>query len=162
MQRWIIAGALVLFLLGGGAVFAFWKIRQQQPDHQYMPLPFLADSTPEQRAKSEKEMRERLLTDAILTGVVRDCNIVTKWDLPSESAAVEELRKRAIVEAEVDKINNVETEVLRIGVRGVVAEHEDLHAISKRLMEDVQRLLDQEKKPAGEAPARAGAGAGGQ
>jgi hypothetical protein len=162
MQRWIIAGALVLFLLGGGGIFAYWKIRQQQPDFQYIPLPYHPTSTAEQRANSEKQMRERLLTDAILTGVVRDCNIVSKWGLPSESAAVEELRRRAIIESKSDKINDIETETLRIGFNGVVAEHQQLRDLSQRLMEDVQRLIQQDQgKGTSPAPAPAGAGAGG-
>ena len=151
MQRWIIAGVVVLLLLAGGGLFVVRKIKLQGHDHQYLCLPFNANSTPEQRASSEKEMRERLLTDAILTGVARDCDIVSKWGLPSESAAVEELRRRAKIEAGIDPINNVPTEVLRVGFNGVVAEHKDLRALSQRLMEDVRRLI-QPQQPVEPAP----------
>lgn len=161
MQRWIVAGVLVLFLLGGGGIFGYWKIRQQQPDFQYIPLPFNSNSTAEQRETSEKQMRERLLTDAILTGLVRDCDIVSKWDLPSESAAVEELRRRAIVKVDKDKINEIEVDALRIGFNGVVAEHAELQDLSQRLMQDVQRLIQQDQSGgASPTPAPAGAGAG--
>lgn len=160
MQRWIIAGALVLFLLGGGGLFAVWKIRQQRPDHQYIPMAYNPTSTPEERARTEKEMRERLVTDAVLTGVVRDCNIVSKWNLPSESAAVQELRDRMIFGTDFDDIQGVKTECLRIGFRGVVSEHKDLEALSKRMMDDVQRILRNDQPGAGSA-APAGVGAGG-
>jgi hypothetical protein len=73
--------------------------------------------------------------------VVRDCGIVSKWGLPSESAAVEELRKRAILRSGTDLIEGIHTDTLQIGFQGVVAEHDDLQALSKRLMEDVARLI---------------------
>ncbi len=141
MQRWIVVGAVVLFLLGGGGVFAVWKIKQQHPDHQYMPLPFSEQSTEAQREASVTELRERLLTDAILTGVARDRGIVSKWNLPSESAAIVELRRRAILRSGTDQIGGVFVDTLQIGFTGVVAEHDELKALSERLMADVQRLV---------------------
>ncbi|WP_367871401.1 hypothetical protein [Luteolibacter sp. Populi] len=141
MQRWIVAGVLVLFLLGGGGLFTVWKIKQQRPDFSYIPLPFNPASTAEQREATVKELRDKLLTDEILTGVVRDCNIVTKWGLPSESAAVAELRRRVIMKAEIDTIQNAPTEVMRVGFNGVVSEHQELEALSQRLIEDVQRAI---------------------
>jgi hypothetical protein len=141
MQRWILVAALVLVLLGGGGIFAVWKIKQQHPDFSYVPLSFSAGFTEEQREASVVEMRERLLTDAILTGVVRDCGIVSKWGLPSESAAVAELRKRVILRSGTDQINGVYTDTLQIGFEGVVSENDELQALSRRLMEDVARLI---------------------
>jgi hypothetical protein len=73
--------------------------------------------------------------------VVRDCNIVSKWKLPSEAAALAELRKRVILKADTNRLDNVDMEVLRIGFEGVVAEHDDLQALSQRLMEDVHRII---------------------
>jgi len=141
MQRWIVLAAVVLVLLGGLGIFGIWKIKQQHPDFSYIPLGFSENSTEEQREASVKEMQERLLTDTVLTSVVRDCGIVSKWGLPSESAAVAELRKRVILRSGTDQINGVYTETLQIGFKGVVAEHQDLEALAKRLMEDVIRLI---------------------
>lgn len=160
MQRWIIAGVVGFFLLGGGAIFGYWKIKQQTPDHRYIPLPFNASATAETRASKAAEYKERLLTDAILTGVVRDCNIVSKWRLPSETAAVAVLRERAMIEEGTDNVGNTPTDCLRIGFRGVVAEHNDLEALAERLMQDVGRLIEQDTKGTAPAPADAGAGAG--
>jgi hypothetical protein len=141
MQRWIVVAALVLLFLGGAGIFAVWKIKQQHPDFSYIPLGFSETSTEAQRDASVTEMRERLLTDAILTSVVRDCGIVSKWGLPSESAAVAELRQRVILRSGTDQINGVYTDTLQIGFKGVVSEHDDLQALAKRLMEDVARLI---------------------
>jgi len=149
MQRWIVAGVLVLFLLGGGGLFAVWKVKQRRPDYSYIPLPFNPSSTAAQREATVNELREKLLTDEILTGVVRDCNIVTKWGLPSESAAVAELRRRVIMKAEIDNIQNAPTDVMRVGFTGVVSEHDELEALSQRLIEDVQRaILQKPPEPA--------------
>jgi hypothetical protein len=156
MQRWIILTAVVLVLLGGAGIFAIWKIKQQHPDFQYMPLKFDEHSTEEQREATVREMQERLLADTVLTSIVRDCGIVSKWGLPSESAAVEELRKRAILRSGTDQIEGVYTDTLQIGFKGVVAEHEDLEALTKRLMEDVirlTRLAQTPEKTAAPAPA---------
>jgi hypothetical protein len=155
MQRWIVVAALVLLFLGGAGVFAVWKIKQQHPDFCYIPLGFSENSTEAQREASVTEMRERLLTDAILTGVVRDCGIVSKWGLPSESAAIAELRNRAILRSGTDQIDGVFTDTLQIGFQGVVSEHDDLQSLAKRLMEDVSRLIQPPpaEKTASPAPA---------
>jgi hypothetical protein len=155
MQRWIVVAAVVLVLLGGAGVFVVWKIKQQHPDFSYVPLGFSPESTEAQREASVTEMRERLLTDTILTGVVRDCGIVSKWGLPSESAAIGELRKRVILRSGTDQVDGVFTDTLQIGFQGVVAEHDDLQALSKRLMEDVLRLVTPSPAPASSTPAPA-------
>ena len=98
MQRWIVLGALVLPLLGGGLMFGYWKVHQSRPDRQWVPIPFNPESTQEQRDKSVEELRKALLTDTVLTGIVRDCGIESKWKLASEQAAVEELKRRVIIE----------------------------------------------------------------
>jgi hypothetical protein len=160
MQRWIIAGVVAFFLLGGGVIFGYWKIKQQTPDHRYIPLPFNSAISPERRVTTAAEFKERLLTDAILTGVARDCDIVSKWHLPSETVAVEKLREKAMVEIGTDKVNEIDTECLRIGFRGVVAEHNDLETLAERLMQDVSRLVEQDAKGSAPAGADSSAGAG--
>lgn len=141
MQRWIALAAFVLVLIGGGGVFGYWKYKQGLPDKRFVPLAFNADSTEEQRAAEVAGMRERLLTDVVLTGVVRDCGIESKWDLPSEEAALEELRKRVVIEAGETRINGVPTPTLNIGFTGIAAEQDVLNALAERLMEDVQRII---------------------
>src|SRR5690349_4373443 len=61
MQRWIVLGALVLSLLGGGLMFGYWKHHQSRPDRQWVPLPFNVESTQEQRDASVEELRKALL-----------------------------------------------------------------------------------------------------
>jgi hypothetical protein len=153
MQRWIALAALVLCLLGGGAVFGVWKYKQGLPDKRFVPLAFNPDSTEEQRQKSVQDMRERLLTDEILTGVVRDCDVEGKWKLPSEAAAVEELRKRVIIEAGETRIKGMPVATLNIGFKGIAAEHDELNALAERLMKDVQRLVTPPKGESASLPA---------
>ena len=156
MQRWIVMACVVLALLMGGGVFAVWKIRQSRPDFSYVPLPFNPESSAEQREQTVKEMRGKLLTDTILTGVVRDCDIERKWNHPSEQAAVEDLRRRAIFEAgETDLGKGMKVPTLNIGFRGKKGEHEDLEALAKRMMADVQRVVAPAKESdSGSMPAK--------
>jgi hypothetical protein len=141
MQRWIVLAALVLCLLGGGTVVGFWKHRQNQPDRRWVPLPFNPESSEEQRQQSVAQMRERLLTDAILTGVVRDCDVQGKWELPSEAAAVEELKKRAFIDAGEMLVKGQPVATLNIGFRGKAGESAELDQLAERLMDDVKRLI---------------------
>ena len=142
MQRWIVvASAIVFCLLLGGGAFGYWSYKQSRPDYSYIPLPFNPDSTEEQREQTVKEMKEKLVTDTILAGVVRDCNIEQKWKLSSEEAAVAEIKRRMIFEAGETNVKGVPMATLNIGFRGKVSEHSDLQALANRMMADVQRLV---------------------
>jgi hypothetical protein len=141
MQRWIVLAALVLCLLGGGTVFGYWKYKQNQPEKRWVPLPFNPEASQDQRKQSVIEMRERLLTDAILTGVVRDCDVQGKWQLPSEESAVADLKNRVFVDEGEIVVNGVPAATLNIGFRGKVGEREMLDDLAERLMDDVKRLI---------------------
>lgn len=143
MQRWIVLGALVLSILGGGLMYGYWKHHQSRPDRQWVPIPFNPESTQEQRDKSVEELRKALLTDTVLTGIVRDCGIESKWKLQSEHAAVEELKRRAIIEAGETTIKGIPTATLNIGFKGSVGEQPDLKALAERMIADVQRIITQ-------------------
>ena len=153
MQRWIVLGALVLSLLGGGLMFGYWKQHQSRPDRQWVPIPFNPESTQEQRDKSVEELRKALLTDTVLTGIVRDCGIESKWKLQSEQAAVEELKRRVIIEAGETTLRGVPTATLNIGFKGNVGEQRELKMLAERLIEDVQRLINQSPPQASASPA---------
>jgi hypothetical protein len=141
MQRWIVLGALVLSLLGGGLMFLYWKHHQSRPDRQWVPIPFNPESTQAARDKSVEELRKALLTDTILTGVARDCGIETKWKLESEQAALEELKRRVFIETGETVIKGIPSATLNIGVKGTVGEQPELKMLAERLIADVQRLV---------------------
>jgi thymidylate synthase ThyX len=141
MQRWIVLGALVLSLLGGGLMFGYWKHHQNRPDRQWVPIPFNPESTEAQRDKSVEELRKALLTDTVLTGIVRDCGIEAKWKLQSEQAAVEELKRRVIIEKGETVLKGIPTATLNIGFKGVVGEQPELRSLAERMIADVQRLV---------------------
>ncbi len=141
MQRWIVLGALVLSLLGGGLMFGYWKVHQSRPDRQWVPIPFNPESTQEQRDKSVEELRKALLTDTVLTGIVRDCGIESKWKLASEQAAVEELKRRVIIEEGETAFKGIPTATLNIGFKGTVGEQPELRMLAERMIADVQRLV---------------------
>ncbi|MEK7953123.1 hypothetical protein [Luteolibacter soli] len=141
MQRWIVLGALLLSLLGGGLMYGYWVKHQSRPDKQWIPIPFTPESTQEQRDKSVEELRKALLTDTVLTGIVRDCGIESKWHLESEQAAVEELKRRAIIERGETTIKGIPTATLNVGFTGNVGEQPQLKALAERMIADVQRLI---------------------
>jgi hypothetical protein len=98
-------------------------------------------------------MRERLLTDEILTGLARDCDVQGKWALTSEEAAVEELRRRVFIEEGETLFKGIPAATLNIGFKGKVAESRDLDLLAERLMEDVKRFISAPApEPAPEAP----------
>lgn len=153
MQRWIVLAALVLCLLGGGSVYGYWKYKQNLPDKRWVPLPFNPEASKAQRLESVKMMRERLLTDEILTGLARDCDVQGKWALTSEEAAVEELRRRVFIEEGETLFKGIPAATLNIGFKGKVAESRDLDLLAARLMEDVKRFISAPApEPAPEAP----------
>ncbi len=154
MQRWIVLAALVLCLLGGGTVFGYWKYKQNLPDRRWVPLPFNPEASQEQRKQSVIEMRERLLTDTILTGVVRDCNVQGMWQLPTEESAVQELKNRVFVDEGEIVVNGVPAATLNIGFRGKIGERVILDQLSERLMEDVKRLIAPPQPGPGVEPAK--------
>ncbi|MCW1887363.1 hypothetical protein OKA04_21680 [Luteolibacter flavescens] len=151
MQRWIVLGALVLTLLGSGSVFGYWKHRQNTPDRQWVELPFNPESTQAQRDKSVEELRKALLTETVLTGIARDCGIEAIWELGSEQAAVEELRRRVVIEEGETTYKGIPTSTLNVGFRGIVAERPELIELAERMSKDVQRLVNPESQqtPAG-------------
>ena len=153
MQRWIVLGALVLSLLGGGLMFGYWKHHQSRPDRQWVPIPFNPESTQEQRDKSVEDLRKALLTDTVLTGIVRDCGIESKWKLQSEQAAVEELKRRVIIEAGETTLRGVPTATLNVGFKGNVGEQRELKMLAERMIEDVRRLINQSPPQAAASPA---------
>lgn len=141
MQRWIVLAALVLCLLGGGSVYGYWKYKQNLPEKRWVPLPFNPEASEAQRLESVKMMRDRLLTDDILTGVVRDCDVQGKWKLPSEEAAVEELRKRVFIDIGETIFKGIPTATLNIGFKGKAGERPELDLLAERLMQDVKRFI---------------------
>lgn len=146
MQRWIVAAAVVLCLLLGGGAFAYWKVKQNGPDFSYVPLPIPPEFTPEERQQLLTDMKARLVTDLVLTGVARDCGIEAKWDLPSEQAAVEDLKRRMIFEAGEYKFQGIPAATINIGFKGKVSEHNDLQALANRMMKDVQKVINPAKE----------------
>lgn len=141
MQRWIVLAALVLCLLGGGSVYGYWRYKQNLPDKRWVPLPFNPEASESQRQESAKMMREKLLTDEILTGLVRDCDVQGKWKLPSEEAAVEELRKRVFIDVGETLFKGIPAATLNIGFKGKVGESHELDLLAERLMQDVKRFI---------------------
>jgi hypothetical protein len=154
MQRWIVLGALVLSLIGGGLMFLYWKHHQSRPDRQWVPLAFNPESTQQQREQSMEELRKALFNDTVLTGIVRDCGIESAWKFESEQAAVEEIKRRVFIETGETVIKGIPTATLNIGFKGTVGEQPELKLLAGRLIKDVDRLINPTAPPpSGPTPA---------
>jgi hypothetical protein len=148
MQRWIVLGALVLSLLGGGLMFLYWKHHQARPDRQWVPLAFDPEASQQQRDKTVEDLRKALFNETVLTGIVRDCGIESKWEFESEQAAVDEIKRRVFIETGETVLKGIPTATVNIGFKGTVREQPELKLLAGRLIKDVERLIAPTLPPA--------------
>jgi hypothetical protein len=140
MQRWIVIGGVLLCLLVGGVV-AGLVYRQNKPDVSYMPIPLKADITADQKKEAVDHALATVMTDKILTGVAHDCGAKDYWKLASDTEAVAELHKRALVEIGTDKNpSGISYTSLRIGFHGKKKEAAMLAKLTNRLGEEFKTV----------------------
>ncbi|MDB6077638.1 MAG: hypothetical protein JWO82_1385 [Akkermansiaceae bacterium] len=139
MQRWIVIGGVVLFLLLGGGAFGFYQYRQNKVDQSYLPIPFNPEATEAQKQDSIKNVREHLLTDKILDVVAKDCGAKDFWKLASDADALAEVKKRAFVESATDTNQaGLKYPSMRIGFRGKRKEFSMLSKLAERWGKDLR------------------------
>lgn len=140
MQRWIIAGiaAVALAIIGlVGAYVWYQNDLAKRPDRIWVPLVLNPDTPADQREQSASELRERLATDEVLGKISADLDLRSRWNHPTEQAAIEELRRRLIVEiGEHDYQPS-----MNIGFEGITRENAMLRELTGRLMQDVSEIL---------------------
>ena len=143
MQRWIALAVVLLLTAAGGAYYARKVYQANSPSPQWVQIRINADRSPEQVDRVVKELKTKLSADEVLEKVVQDLNLAKAWNLPGETAAVAELKKRLFV-----KIGDMDSELgkvpaVHVGVRGKWKEHELSGEIAKRLMQtdEAARIL---------------------
>lgn len=145
MQRWIVIGCVVVFLLLGGGAFGLYEYRQNKPDQSYLPIPFNVDATEAQKAESVKGVQKNLLTDKILAVVAKDCGAKDYFKSASDADALNEVKTRAFVESAADKNQaGVNFPSMRIGFRGKRKEMPMLSQLAERLGKEL-RVADKSK-----------------
>lgn len=145
MQRWIVlAGVLFVLLLAGGG-YARFAYNRNQPDRIWLPL-----KLPESDLKPvSKKLDEALRKPALLSTIVKELSLVSKFNVPNEEAAVAELSKRMYVEVGEAFPPSDRTPSINVGVAGKRKEHALLDEISKRLSKEVSALFGIKQPTAG-------------
>ncbi len=141
MQRWIVAGLVVVAMLLGGALFGYRTIKQNRPHPIWVPVPTNPDLSIIKRDEIIRTLKERLSQPAVLEKVSRDLSLAPKLDLPNDKAAAEDLAKRLFVRAGNMPKPNDTMPAIHIGFNGKSKNHELTGKITMRLMDDVWPIL---------------------
>lgn len=144
MQRWIVAGVVVVLLgIAGffGARTAWRAYNDGKPAPVWVPLAVNPDTPIEQQDKTAKELGERLHEDEMLMELAKDLNLRKTWNLPSDEAAAKELGRRMFVRTGTMDTPKGAIPAIHIGVHGKFKEVDESKRISMRVIEEVWPLL---------------------
>jgi hypothetical protein len=147
MQRWIAAAAVVMFLLLGGAWYAYRSYHANRPHPVWVPLQIRADLDRSERDKLIQKLKTELSETVVMIKISSDLGLTKKWGLPSDEACAQELNRRLFVRAGDADSPMGKVPAILIGVEGKEKESSVSEAISLRLMEDVARILGMKLPP---------------
>ena len=141
MQRWIVLGVVALVLALGGAGLGFRAYKNSRPHPIWVPMPVNPDLTGEKRDEVAKDLKAKLTAPEKLTQVCKELNLAQEWELGSDAAAADELKRRLFVTSGemVGKMGMIPS--INVGVSGKVKEKIMSEKIAMRLMEDVWDVL---------------------
>lgn len=150
MKRIAIVSILVL-LLGIGGLFAGYKVLQgNRKAPMWVPIVCQKDVKSEEMDKAVEKVYKELSKEEVLTKVVREMNLVKKWDAVSEDAAIAELKKRMFVRIGTHDVEmGVKSPAILVGVSGKKKDMQFTGEVAMKLMEFVWPVLGIEppKKP---------------
>jgi hypothetical protein len=147
MQRWIVAGVLMVLLMGAGGAFALKAYKQNRPAPVWVPLPINPELPIDKRDEIIARLKDELSREERLIRVSRDVGLAGKWNLPTDEDGAAEIAGRLFVkEGEADTPQG-KVPAIHIGVKGKRREREVSGEIAMRLMEDVWEILGIEPPP---------------
>lgn len=147
MQRWIVAGVVVMLLMGAGGYFALKTFKQNRPAPMWVQLPINPELPMTKRDEIIATLKSELSATGRLVRVSTDLGLAGKWNLASDEAAAGELAGRLFVrEGEADTPGG-KIPVIQIGVKGKRKEAEVSGGIAVRLMDDVCDILGIDPPP---------------
>lgn len=141
MQRWIVGGLVVMMLLFGGGLFAYFTYKQNRPAPVWVPLPINPELPDAKRDEIVSDLKTRLSAEEILLKVSKDVNLTAKWDLASDKEGASEIRRRLFVRAGEADTSMGKVPAIHIGLTGKKKEREVSGEIAVRLMDDVWGIL---------------------
>ena len=146
MQRriviWIAVAIALMFLTGGGALFAYHQYKQNRPAPVWVPLPINPELPDAKRDEIIEKLRKELSEPAVLTRISKDLGLPRAWNLPSDDAAAEEIRQRMFIRAGEADTPMGKVPAIHFGMSGKNKERELNGRIAVRMMDDVWKILD--------------------
>jgi hypothetical protein len=150
MQRWIVIAVVVALLGAVGGGFGLWTYRQNRPQKVWVPLALNAALPAEKKEQLAKDVKAKLLEGTIIADAVKDVNLASKLNLPSNEAAEAEVRNRLFVElGETPGANGAAVPSLNIGLNCQRKTFNVMGEVATRMMKDVWKMLGiKEPEPA--------------
>jgi hypothetical protein len=141
MQRWILLGAVVMMLVVGGGGFAYWTYRQNRPTPVWVPILVNTELDPVKHEELSKDLKTKLMTPEFLLQVSKDLQLASKWQLPSDQAAAEEIAKRLFVRVGEADTPTGRVPSINVGLNGPKKDFALSGEIAMRMMKDVWKIL---------------------
>ncbi len=141
MQRWILAGGLVLILIFSGGIYAYSQYKQSRPHPVWVPMQINHELPDHKRLEIITQLKAGLQTDEVLLAVSKDLKLPVKLDLPGDKEAAAEIRKRLFVDLGEAETPMGRVPSVNIGVKGVARDKDVSTEIATRLMQDVIKIL---------------------
>ncbi len=115
----------------------------------WVPLAVRGEFPVAERDQTIRDLNSKLHDPEVLRQVVKDTDLIEKWDVGSEREAMQELAGRIYVRMGDMRSAMGTVPAVHIGVTGKVREKELSGQIAVRLMQDVWKILGVNPPPKG-------------
>ncbi len=148
MQRWIIAGVVLLVLTFGAGFVGIKIYKQNRPHPVWVPLPVNPELSGDKKLQFSKELKQKLGEHQNLLTLSKDLKLAEKWKLASDEEAANLVAARLFVKVgEADTPNGTKIPSINIGVNGKAKDKEISNEIALRLFSDVRKMLGIDQDP---------------
>jgi hypothetical protein len=130
-----------MMLVVGGGGFAYWTYRQNRPTPVWVPILVNTELDPVKHEELSKDLKTKLMTPEFLLQVSKDLQLASKWQLPSDQAAAEEIAKRLFVRVGEADTPTGRVPSINVGLNGPKKDFALSGEIAMRMMKDVWKIL---------------------
>jgi hypothetical protein len=130
-----------MMLVVGGGGFAYWTYRQNRPTPVWVPILVNTELDPAKHEELSKDLKTKLMTPEFLLQVSKDLQLASKWQLPSDQAAAEEIAKRLFVRVGEADTPTGRVPSINVGLNGPKKDFALSGEIAMRMMKDVWKML---------------------
>ena len=148
MQRWIIAGVVLLVFTFGAGFIGIRIYKQNRPYPVWVPLPVNSELSGEKKLQFSKELKQKLGEHSYLLSLSKDLELAKKWKIASNEEAANLVAARLFVKVgEADTSKGTKIPSINIGVNGKAKDKEISNEIALRLHRDVRKMLGIDQDP---------------